>query len=92
MNTTENVTVSVAIGDNEPVACEVTSTIIRTDGITATGFATTYTFTVWHNGVLMQTLVYSVDSYVYAKKNDAEMGALALALYRYGKSAEAYKG
>ena len=87
LSTTENVT--LAINDGEPMA--VTGTTVYTEGIKATQFADTYTFRLYHNGVLMQTLTYSVNAYAHAKKDSATMGELALALYRYGQSAVAYK-
>ena len=91
LNTIENVKVYVTIGEGERYEANLTGTTYYTDGISATGFATKYVFEVEYDGVLMQTLTYSVDAYVYAKKGHAEIGELALALYRYGKSAEAYK-
>ncbi len=86
LNTTENVTLTI-----NGVEAEITGTTIYTEGILATGFAETYTFVLSCNGVVMQTLTYSVNAYAYAKQNDAMMGELALALYRYGESAKAYK-
>ena len=85
LNTTENVTLTI-----NDVEVEVTGTTVYTDGILATGFATTYTFVLSCDGVVMQTLTYSVNAYAYAKNDDATMGDLALALYRYGVSAAAY--
>ena len=48
-----------------------------------------YTFTVYDNGVEVETLTYSVNSYVYSKMNsdNPKMAGLALALYRAGASA-----
>ncbi len=65
----------------------ITGNYIYTDDILATGFADIYTFELSYNGVVMQTLTYSVNTYA-CKKGDA----LALALYRYGLSAKAYIG
>lgn len=86
LSTTENVTLIV---NSTEVA--VTGTTVYTDGIKATEFGTTYTFELYCDGVLMQTLTYSVNAYAEAKKESATMGELALALYRYGQSAVAYK-
>lgn len=86
LNTTENVTLTI-----NGVEVAVTGSYVYTDGILATGFADTYTFVLSCNGVVMQTLTYSVNAYAYAKQSDATMGELALALYRYGESAKAYK-
>lgn len=91
LNTIENVKVYVTI-DGVKTEANLTGTTYYTDGISATGFATEYIFEVYYGETptLMQTLTYSVDAYVYAKKDHAEIGELALALYRYGKSAAAY--
>ena len=70
----------------------VTSETVFTEGILATDFDETYTFELYVDGELTQTLTYSVNAYAYKMKDHADMGDLALALYRYGKSAEAYKG
>lgn len=85
LSTTENVTLTI---NGEEVKIE--STTIYTDAIKATEFGTTYTFVLSCNGVVMQTLTYSVNAYAYAMQNNAEMRELALALYRYGVSAKAY--
>ena len=85
LSTTENVKLFI----NE-VEVEVTGTTVYTEGIKATQFGATYTFELFCDGVLMQTLTYSVNAYAYAKKDSANMGELALALYRYGQSAKAY--
>ena len=82
-----NVTLTI---NGEAVA--VSGNMIETDGILATQFGETYTFVLSYDGTVMQTLTYSVNAYAYAKKADAEMGELALALYRYGVSAKAYAG
>ena len=68
--------------------------IYYTDGISATDFDKVYTFELYVDGELHQTLVYSVNSYAYAKQNsqDTELADLVIALYRYGLSAKAYKG
>ena len=91
INTTDNVTLKINHGEE----FAVTSTTILTDGIKATGFADTYTFYLFYNGELMQTLTYSVNSYIYKTLNSTndyegkdKMIALAKALYNYGESAE----
>lgn len=82
LNAPENVTLKV-----NGVEAELNGNVYYTDAIYATGFAATYTFTVYVDGELQQTLTYSVNSYAYSKMNSATMGELALALYRYGVSA-----
>lgn len=92
LSTTENVTLKV---NGKAVA--LTGTTYYTDAIYATGFDNLYTFELYEGGVLVQTLTYSVSSYVYSMMDKTEDGAptemaeLAMALYRYGVSAVAYK-
>ena len=63
--------------------------VYYTDGILATDFDTVYTFELVYNGETVQTLKYSVNAYAISKyQADTPMGRLALALYRYGVSAE----
>ena len=73
-----------------------------TEAINATGFNIVYTFELYEvtdeGETLVQTLTYSVNSYVYAMKDKTDgegnltaMAKLAIALYNYGASAEAYK-
>ena len=81
LNTTENVTLKI-----NNVEVEVTGKTVYTEGIIATDFDETFIFELSCNGVVMQTLTYSVNAYATAMNSDA----LALALYRYGASAEAY--
>lgn len=69
--------------------------IFYTDGIDAYSFDEVYTFELYVDNVLHQTLTYSVNSYAYAKFTDEQTTAvdeLALALYRYGLSAKEYTG
>jgi hypothetical protein len=90
INTTENVTVK--IDDKEPIA--VTSTTIEIPNLLPTDFATEYTFKLYYNGDLMQTLTYSVNMYAYKMSTNAStsetMKNLAIALYNYGESVAAY--
>lgn len=81
LNTTENVTLKI-----NNVEVEVTGKTVYTEGIIATDFDETFTFELYYGETLMQTLTYSVNAYATAMNPDA----LALALYRYGASAEAY--
>ena len=85
--TLENVTLTI-----NGTEVEVTDATVYTDAIFATKFADTYTFVLSYDGVVMQTLTYSVNAYAYAMRNNtsAIMGTLALALYNYGVSAAAY--
>lgn len=69
--------------------------IFYTDGIDAYSFDEVYTFELYVDNALHQTLTYSVNSYAYAKFTDEQTTAvdeLALALYRYGLSAKEYTG
>lgn len=84
-STDENVTLKV---NGEEV--ELDGTAFYTDGIYATDFDKVYTFELYENGVLVQTLTYSVNSYVYSMMDKTEngelteMALLARSLYRYG--------
>ncbi len=62
---------------------------VYTDALTAKQFADEYTFVITV-GNESATLTYSVNAYAAAMKGDAEMGALAEALYAYGVNAKAY--
>ena len=95
LSTIENVTLKV---NGEIV--ELTGTAYYTDAIYATGFDDLYTFELYvgEDETPVQTLTYSVSSYVYVMMNKTEsdgttpteMAELASALYRYGASAVAY--
>ena len=63
--------------------------VVTTDAISATQFATEYTFVITV-GETTATLTYSVNAYANAMQADADMGALAQALYAYGYNAKAY--
>ena len=67
--------------------------ILYTDAIYATEFDKVFTAELSVDGQTVQTLTYSVKSYVYTKQNaqNSEAAALARALYKYGLSAIAYK-
>ena len=86
VNTIENVTMTINGG--EEFALDSTTYVI--DNIMATQLMDEYTIELFYNGELMQTLTYSIGAYAYAKA-ETEIGDLALALYRYGVSAKAYK-
>ena len=85
INTTENVTMKI---NGTEVA--VTGTTIYTDELLPTQFNDTYTFELYYDGNLMQTLTYSVNSYAYKMQTNENIGALAIALYNYGVAAETY--
>ena len=88
VNSTKNATLKV---NGEAVAFDGTQ--YKTDKIKATEFGKEFVFELYDGETLVQTLVYSVDAYAYAKHINGktqEMKYLAKALYYYGKSAEAY--
>ena len=64
--------------------------IAYTEGISATQFAKLYTIELLVNGETVQTLTYSINSYIYAKWDSENMKNLARALYAYGTSAVKY--
>ena len=67
--------------------------VLYTDAVYATEFDKVFTANLALNGEELQTVTYSVRSYVYTKQNsnDTELAALVRALYNYGRSAIAYK-
>ena len=87
----DNIQLTVKIGDQIMDSTQE-GNIFMTEAILATDFDTVYTFELYENETLIQTLTYSVKSYVLAMQNsqNEKMTALAHALYAYGKSAEAY--
>jgi len=70
------------------------SYLVTISDILATELDTVHTVALALDGVDGASLSYSVNAYAYAMQNggtqDADMRALALALYRYGVSADAY--
>ena len=68
--------------------------VVYTDGIHATEFDKVFTFELYVDDVLYQTITYSINSYVYAKRDSQADGIseLVIALYRYGLSAKDYIG
>ena len=93
----ENATVK-AYKDGAEVALTVKDGIVYTEAIYAIGFADVYTFELYVGEEKIQTLTYSVNSYVYSMMNNTEadgetlteMALLARALYNYGVSAVQY--
>ncbi len=97
VNNPENATIKVCVkvGDGEEVELQYDSENDRyiTEGIKATEFDTIYTFSLYEGETVVQTLEYSVNVYAYSKYTNGKTQAmkdLALALYRFGKSAKAY--
>lgn len=60
-------------------------------GLSATDLDTQLTFILTLNGEQIQELSYSANGYIYMMRNDAQMKELVVALFNYGKSAEAFK-
>ena len=94
---------AVVTVNGKTVTCEksveTTSTgnvnVVKTPGITALQMDDVYTVDLVVDNTVVQTLTYSVNSYIYSKTNSEDklatpMGQLALALYNYGIAAEAY--
>ena len=82
-------TVKAMMGDTE-LELELIDGKLYTPALTATQFDETVTFTLSIDGVDVQTLTYSVNSYVVAKQEstNSEVANLAVALYNYGTAAE----
>ena len=78
--------------DLEPVENADGTYILYTDAVYATEFDKIFAAELTVDGEVIQTVTYSVKSYVFAKQNgNDDMAALAKALYNYGLSARAYK-
>lgn len=61
-----------------------------TDAIKITDFDKTFTLVLMDGEVEVSKLQYSVNSYAFSMKDDAQQGGFALALYYLGVSANAY--
>ena len=85
----EGITVSVN-GENLEIQESEDKYIAYSNGISALDFGEVVTFTLKSGDTVIQTLTYTVNSYALDKCENAEIGELALALYRYGKSAIDY--
>ena len=90
-NDVSNVTVSVGGVNLEILETNTAGVYIAySDAISALRFDEVLTFTLSVNGSAVQTLTYTVNDYAYTKHSDSRISDLALALYRYGKSAREY--
>jgi uncharacterized repeat protein (TIGR02543 family) len=72
---------------------ELTNKTFSTGALMPTDFNTVYTFKLYYDGELMQTLTYSVNIYAYEFGQEGKSGTmanLARALYNYGAAVEAY--
>ncbi len=98
----DGVTVTIKRGDGTAEIAEIFDLgngvyTVYTQGINATDFNTVYTFAINEGGAETQTLTFSLNAFArtkYVAANgsiaDGSIESLSLALYRYGKSAEAY--
>ena len=64
--------------------------VAYSDAVSALSFGEVLTFTLYSGDTKLETLNYTVNDYTLSKYQDAEIGELSLAIYRYGKSALAY--
>jgi len=84
----------IKIGDRTVGVYEnIESDTVYTGEIYASNFNEVYTFELYDNGVLVQTLYYSVSSYCNSLQNDqnVKISGLARALYNYGCSAAEWR-
>lgn len=92
-NDVENVTVTINGVEVELVAVEGKENVYYaySAALAPTEYADTLELVIALDGEEVQNATYSLNSYTFAKANDeTAMGALATALYRYGKSVVAY--
>lgn len=88
-DTLEGVTAKFGEAAAEIVSLGNGNYMAYSEGIYATDFDAEIIFTLSLNGEAVQSLGYSVNSYAYAMYgNNSAMADLALAMYRYGVSAE----
>jgi len=71
---------------------DITSDTVYTGAIFASNFSKVYTFELYDNDVLVQTLTYSISSYCNSMQTSANPNTreLTRTLYNYGCSASAY--
>lgn len=86
-----NVTVTVSGSALEIIPLGNNTYVAYSEGISALEFDNTVSFKLYYGENLIQTLNYTVNTYAWDKSADSEIGDLALALYRYGKSTAAYE-
>ena len=85
--------VSVKINGEEAVIKTLNSGeyVVYSESISALKFDSEFIFELYSGSEKLETLTYSVNSYIHSKyDNGNDMADLALALYRYGLSAKAY--
>lgn len=86
-----NVTVTVSGVALEIIPLGNNTYVAYSEGISALEFDNAVSFKLYYGENLIQTLNYTVNTYAWDKNADSEIGDLALALYRYGKSTAAYE-
>ena len=88
---TMSVNGNLTIGADKFIAGEDGTYYYYTDDIGMAHFGDVYTFVIYDDSVMVETLTYSVNSYVYSKitstSSDEKLVDLVLALYRAGLSA-----
>ena len=87
----DNVTVTVGGVELEIISLGGNKYVAYSDRISALDFDEVVTFTLNYGSVEAATLTYTINDYSRAMSDDADIGELALALYRYGMSAEKYE-
>lgn len=85
-------TVTVKVGDKtlEATSLGNGNYVVYTDGIYALNHGVGVVAELLEDGQVVQTITYSINDYAYAMKDNATVGKVATALYRYGASAVAY--
>lgn len=91
-DTTKDVTVKINGVDAEATDLGNGTWIVYSDGVAASQHSAYVTAELLEDSVsVVQTLSLSVNNYANAMKNDATVGEVVTALYRYGAAAYAYK-
>jgi len=88
----EGAKIVVKLDGNTVATYENMTSTVYTGAISASNFSKVYTFELYDNGVLVQTLTYSISAYCHSMQNSVTpyMKELGTALYNYGCSAAEY--
>ena len=86
----DNVKVLIGGAELEIISLGGNKYMAYSERISALEFSTEVVFTLTVGEETAATLTYTINDYAYTMNGDAEIGELALALYRYGMSAVKY--
>lgn len=88
---TDNVKVLIGEAEAELISLGGNAYIAYSEGVAPAAFDSVVEIKLVYGETVVHSLTYSVNSYTYAMQNDADIGRLAIALYRLGASTDSYK-